>query len=181
MTKDQTLMLMAKLSGFKRAVQDNRLGCATDLARDAHDILIDHIDEFHEDLDRVVALWNEVQTERDPEEADLAAYALRDQRVHVEHFWLHNHHPYIVGGWRRADDVGAYRIADAHDYELFGARHWVRDLADDELCGLRPILDQLATEIGLNIPAVAIYYAPDPDRSDAQPAISSDLGDEIPW
>ncbi|NTA83904.1 hypothetical protein G6L13_25820 [Agrobacterium tumefaciens] len=182
MTYGQAFMLMVKLSGFKLLVRANRLGCDTDLARDAHDILIAHLDEFREDLDRVIALWYELLAERDPDKADDAAYELRDQRIRVEHFWLHNHHPYIVGGWRRhADDAGNYRIADECDYELFGARHWVRRLVDNELCGLRPILDQLAEETGLNIPAVVIYYRPNPDRLAARPLKPFDPDAPIIW
>ena len=45
MTWDQALMLMVKLSGFKLIVRANRFGCDTDLAREAHDILIAHLDE----------------------------------------------------------------------------------------------------------------------------------------
>ncbi|WLS01393.1 hypothetical protein [Shinella sumterensis] len=181
MTWDQALMLMVKLSGFKLIVRANRLGCDTEFAREAHDILIAHLDEFREDLDRLIALWNELLAEQDPDGADYAAYDLRDLRIRVEHFWLHNHHPYNVGGWRHADDAGSYRIADEHDYELFGAHHWVRDLADNELCGLRPILDQLAEETGLNIPAVVIYFRPDPDRPAARPMTPFDPDAPIPW
>ncbi len=181
MTPQDALMLMVKLSGFKLLVRANRLGCDTDLARDAHDILIAHIDEFREDLDRVLALWSEFLAERDADKADDAAYALRDMRIRVEHFWLHNHHPYNVGGWRHPDETGDYRLADEFDYELFAARHWVRKLAGRDLCGLQPILDQLAEETGLNIPAVVIYYRPDPDRPAAQPLGPWDPDASIPW
>ncbi|MFC3722016.1 hypothetical protein [Neoaquamicrobium sediminum] len=181
MTWDKALMLMVKLSGFKLIVRANRLGCDTDLARDAHDMVIGHIEEFRDDLDRVLALWREMMAERDPRKADLAAYALSEMRIRVEHFWLHNNHPYNVGGWRHADNAGSYRIADECDYELFSARHWVRELADDELCGLRPILDQLAEETGFTIPAVVIYYRPDPERPAATPIAPLDPDAEIPW
>ena len=181
MTWDQALMLMVKLAGFKLIVRANRLGCDTDLARDAHDMLIGHLDEFREDLDRVLALWNELLAERDADVAEDVAYQLRDMRIRVEHFWLHNHHPYIAGGWRHADDAGGYRIADECDYELFASRHWVRPLADDELCGLRTILDQLAGETGLIIPAVVIYYRPDPDQPEARRSDPCDPEAPIPW
>lgn len=181
MTWDQALMLMVKLSGFKLVVRANRLGCDTDLAREAHDILIGHLDEFRDDLDRVVALWGDLLAERDPDKAEDIAYALRDARIGVEHFWLHNHHPYNVGGWRHADDSGSYCIAHEHDYELFGANHWVRDLTDGELCGLRPILDQLAEETALNIPAVINYYRPGPDRPAARACVRWNPDAPIPW
>ena len=181
MTWDQALMLMVKLSGFKLLVRANRLACDTDLARDAHDILIGHIEEFREDLERVTALWRELWRKQDSPEADYVAYELRDMRSRVEHFWLHNHHPYILGGWRRADDAVGYRIADECDYELFGASNWVRELADDELCGLRPTLDQLAEDIGLDIPAIVIYYRPDPECPAVRPVEPFDHDAPIPW
>jgi hypothetical protein len=182
MTWDEALMLMVKLSGFKLVVRANRLGCDTDLARDAHDILIGHIDEFRADLERIVELWHEMLAERDPDKLDYVIYDLRDQRIRVERFWLdHGHHPYVLGGWRRADDEDGYRVADQFDFELFSTRHWVRELADDELCGLRPILDQIAEETGMIIPAVAIYYLPDPDRPAALPIAPIHPDAPIPW
>lgn len=59
-------MLMVKLSGFKHIVRANRFGCDTDLAREAHDILIAHLDEFREDLDRVIALCERIACRAGP-------------------------------------------------------------------------------------------------------------------
>ena len=181
MTWDQALLLMVKLSGFKLLVRANRFGCDTDLARDAHDMLLAYIDEFREDLGDVVACWHALLAERDPRKAEDIAYQFRDRRIDVEHFWLHNHHPYVLGGWRCADKPDGFRIPDQFDYELFGSKHWVRELADEELCGLRPILDQLTEETGQIIPAVAIYYRPTPDRAAVWEDTDFDLDAEIPW
>lgn len=182
MTWDQALMLMVKLSGFKLIVRANRFGCDTDFARDAHDILIGHIEEYRDDLDRIVALSREMLTERDPDKIDYVIYELRDQCIRVERFWLENRHPYVLGGWRRADAADdSYTLAHEHDFELFSARNWVRNISDDELSGLRLILDQLAAETGLVIPAIAIYYLPDPDRPAARPIEPFDPDAPIPW
>ncbi|MFG1426884.1 MAG: hypothetical protein ACOY3N_12060 [Bradyrhizobium sp.] len=52
---------------------------------------------------------------------------------------------------------------------------------DNELCGLRPILDRLAEETGLNIPTAVIYYWPDPGRPAARPMTPFDPDAPISW
>lgn len=181
MTWDQAIMMMVKLAGFKLLVRANRLGCDSEIARDVHDRLIDFLDEFGEDLKQVIACERKMLAERDPHKADDIAYELRDRRIEIEHFWLENSHPYVLGGWHNADADPAVLLPDACDYELFGCPHWVRALGDQDLSGLRPILDQLADEVGVIFPAVTIYYRPDPARLPDRSSVSVDRDAEIPW
>lgn len=153
------LTLFTRFCGFKLVAIANRLGCDNILARCAHDRLVAK-------LCQLIALMREaLAAERDTALGEASA---RYQTACEDLFWIEAEfaHRWLSGRPHALlddlhIDVGTREIFDAR------SRCWrplgdtdpsLREVTDGELCGLRRIIDQIASETGVSFSANRLVY-----------------------
>ncbi|TBD04595.1 hypothetical protein ELH21_09405 [Rhizobium leguminosarum] len=152
MTSDDSLMLYAKLAGFRLAVLANRSCCDGDFSRELHDRLIDGLDAAIDQV-RTVLAWERRLLDRSDECASdqLAGEGEILRRMTIDLLDEididYDTHEYRINGgrWTNAlmvDDTGVH--VDYPDLVL---------LDDQELGSLAPIVLAIRKETGLAIRA----------------------------
>jgi hypothetical protein len=173
MTDIDHLTLFARFCGFKIATLANRLRCDNDLARRAHDRLIENICELIDLMrDGLAAERNLLLDETAPRYQTATEHLYWVGEEFAQHWLSDAPHPLLdnlhidpatrevfdvrVKRWRPLDDEGP----------------WLRDVSDAELCGLRRIIDEIAAETGVSFSACrVVYHAADDAPPDAEPAL----------
>jgi len=152
MPKSDFLTLYAKFSGFRILVRANQLGCDTAFARDVHDRLLAALDRNAASCIEAIRLERLLRGEPDPAMQDALADMIGDCIGDLQ-----------SGGMSRYP----FHLLDPVDYdpERGGYVHpvfavWCRGripesmaATDRDLCGLRTIIDQIATETGCRFTA----------------------------
>lgn len=153
------LTLFTRFCGFKIVVMANRLGCDNALARCAHDRLLGNIDQLVALMRDALAAERCMVLDETSARYRTAAEDLYWIEAEFENRWLTARpHPLL-------DDF----VIDRATSEVYNPRSrcWrvldddgphLRDVADDELCGLRKIIDQIAAETGVSFSAWRIVY-----------------------
>lgn len=179
MISEEALILIVRMAGFKLRVRANRLGCDSDLARLAHDNVIDVLDAWRANLADHIDLICAVARETDTQKQDDLAHHLRECDHALDRYW-HIGEPYDVGGWHNIEDsfisppcgeptdIGCFPVAQA--------------IPDHLLCGLNAILDDIAIECRLAIrPAIVFYKVTPMPASVRNQMMPFDPDAEIPW
>lgn len=152
MPSDDSLMLYAKLAGFRLAVLASRVCCDGDFSRELHDRLVDGLDAAISQLRTILKLERRLLDADD----DCAAYQLAGEgeifgRITIDLLDEldidHDTHEYRINGgcWTNAllvDDSGVY--VDYPELVPLGSK---------ELGALAPIICAIRTETGLAIRA----------------------------
>ena len=153
------LAMFAQFSGFKVVVLANRLVCDNDLARYAHDQLVTKLCELIELTRLALAAKKDAALNQTAACDDTAGEDLYWIDEELAFRWLsHRPHPLLdelefdpatgeafdarSRRWRPVSDYGPHR----------------REATDAELCGLRRIIDQIASETGVRFCTYRIIY-----------------------
>lgn len=152
MSKLDILDLYTKLCGFKLVVCANRLKCDTRFARVVHDRLIDALGSHIDTCRQTLRLEHLLSLEADP----VAREALDDKIYDClgdlgEGGW--GFYPWhLLDSVDTDPDFGGY-IYPAAAMWFPGGIPEAMVVGDEHLCGLRTIIDQIATETGIRFTA----------------------------
>lgn len=179
MTSEEALILIVRMVGFKLLVRANRLGCDSDLARLAHDNVIEVLGAWRANLADHIDLICSAARATDPHEQDDLAHHLVQRDHALDRYW-HLGEPYDVGGWHAVDD-GFVSPVSGEPIEI-GCFPVAQTIPDDLLCGLTAILDDIAIECRLAIRPAIVFYKVTPMPASARKAMMPfDPDAEIPW
>lgn len=179
MTSEDALILIVRMAGFKLLVRANRLGCDSDLARLAHDNVIDVLDAWRANLADHIDLICSVARETDPHKKDDLAHHLRECDHALDRYW-HLGEPYDVGGWHNVED-GFVSLVSGEPIDI-GCFPVAQTIPDGMLCGLATILDDIAAESRLAVRPTIVFYKVTPMPASAGEATKPfDPDAEIPW
>lgn len=137
----------------------NRFGCDGDLARQAHDHVLDSLDAVRRRLSTHIDQICEAWCETDPHEQDDLLYHLVQCDRALERDW-YEWQPDPVGGWNRADEDGTFvnpvtgRTDTADDFPA------ILPIPPERLCGLPEILDEIAVECRIHFSPEIVFYGP---------------------
>ncbi|MFC3721888.1 hypothetical protein [Neoaquamicrobium sediminum] len=144
-------LLFAKLSGFRVLVLANRLGCDNDLARQAHDALVRH-------LDRLIGLLRQesnahlaLARNTDPAQAEDLDEDLHHARCLIDDFIHEGRHALLD-----FVDVDHFTHEWYDRYEgtwRWGTNPVMNDVSNRTLCGLREIMHRIWRETRLGFDA----------------------------
>lgn len=179
MTSEEALILIVRMAGFKLLVRANRLGCDNDLARLAHDNVIDVLDAWRANLADHIDLICSVTRETDTQKQDDLAHHLHQCDSALDRYW-HLGEPYDVGGWHNVED-GFISPSSGKRVEV-GCLPVAQTIPDELLCGLAAILDDIAIECRLAITPDIVFYKATPMPVSAHNLMMPfDPDAEIPW
>lgn len=163
MTSDKALQLIVKLAGSKLLVRANRFGCDSDLAREAHDNVIEILDGLREELGRLIDLACAAARAGDPQEQDDLLYHLRQLQMGMERDW-YEPQPYGLGGWRRIDGESFFNPVTGRTQPI-GDELVIQPIPEARLCGLPAILDELADECAVTFDCEIVFWKAKPPRT----------------
>lgn len=158
MAHNNTLMLVAQLSGLRILVLANRLGCDTDLARVVHDRLASKLAEIIGAQRKILAAGRALAAARGTgDEAD-AFYDLHHYQTAYYETWLIE--PVALLGEYLVDDL-------TNEYFNFYTGEWHHHDSEvpiavpvpaDKLCGLAEIIAEIEDISGARFSVENVYY-----------------------
>lgn len=172
------LNLFAKFSGFRVLVLANRLGCTNDLARRAHDRLVQELRQLSDDMRWSLKAQHRLLLNTDPAKSDDLAEWLWNCECKFNEFWcdpegndLLENRIYVDYGTREWYDPRSQVWVSFYD-----AHPPVQDVAGEELCGLDKIIAQIHEETGVRFTTYLSGWDIDrPDPDDLDPECYEDL------
>ncbi len=158
MTSDEALRLIVKIAGLRLLVRANRFGCDNDLARHAHDSVLEMLeivgDRFREHLYQIYG----VAREADPREREELLYHFVQCDRALERHWFE---VMPVGGWNPTGKDGGFINPVTRRMEFAGRSSPVGiPIPPQRLCGLPKILDEIADECSLQFALEIVFYRP---------------------
>lgn len=152
------LRLFTRLSGLRLVVRINRVGCANDLARCAHDRLVVKLGELIELMLRGVEAERSLRNGTHPARVAQASEDLYWIEAEFEHRWMSQPHPLLD---HLDIDAATREIFDPHSnrwYPLGDCSPFRRDVSDRERCGLPAIINQIELDTGMSFSACRTVY-----------------------
>lgn len=178
MTSEEAFKLVEVIARHKFLIRANWLGCDNDLARSAHDIVVDILDAWHESLTDHIGLIRAVEREEDPAKRVDLAYYLRqcDQALERDWYWDES---YDVGGRHKVEDGFVSPVTGLPVDVSSGPV--TQAICENLLCGLIPLVEKIALECRLAfIPT--IVFEPMPTKPvPATPSTEPVSLDDVPF
>ena len=182
MNVPDTLALITALSGYKLVIRANRFGCDAELARDAHDMVLDLLDELIADLRKLMSLWFSYLREADPQRREDLAFDLERQFQMIDGYWMVHDVHLAIGGFRKVDEDGRFFNPVSRRFDVLeGELDLVVNIPDELLCGLGAILDRIEDECSAQFQRCMVFYKPGRFVRDLATPDEPRDGDDIPW
>lgn len=159
MAHNNTLMLVAKLSGLRIHVLANRLGCDTDLARAVHDTLAAKLAKMIDAQREILDAGRARVAARGTADKEEACYDLHHHQTAYYETWLIE--PIALLDEYLVDDL-------THEYFDFRTGEWHHRDGDipialpvpaDKLCGLAEIIAEVEDISGARFSVENVYYS----------------------
>lgn len=179
MTSEEALNLIVKLAGFRLLVRANRFGCDSDLARLAHDNVVDVLRVVSERLSNHIDQICDVFRETDPGEREELLYHLEQCDRALERDWFDI---CPVGGWQPTSEDGSFTNPVTGQADIAVSRAPVAIAVNpDRLCRLPDILEEIADECAIRFDMEIVFYRPWHPAQSPDLIAAADPADEIPW
>ncbi|UOK73943.1 hypothetical protein [Ancylobacter polymorphus] len=151
------LSLFTRLNGFRLIARINRVACDNDLARCAHDRLVAKLGELIELMTRAVGAKRCLQEGADPARVEQASEDLYWIEAEFEHRWISQSQPLLD---HLDIDLATQEIFDPRTKRWYALECGpsLREVSDQNLCGLREIIDRIACQTGVSFHAHRIVY-----------------------
>lgn len=153
------IRLYAILEGFRIQVLANRLGCTTEFSRSVHNKLLDHMEYLTADLAKARAAQSALDLNRDQAATSDLAETLYICNSRFAEYWC-DPEPTPLVEYLWID----HATREWHDprterwHFLDGSEPEMVDVPDEELDGLRTIIDAIAAETGVHFSAYRVDF-----------------------